>query len=43
MARRRVNEELANVAAINKSAMAASFHGGKANGFFKSIIEKLVG
>jgi hypothetical protein len=38
-----VNQELANVASLNKSAMAASFHGGKAHGFFKSIIEKLTG
>lgn len=35
--------ELANVASLNKSAMAASFHGGKSNGFFKSLIEKLTG
>lgn len=43
IATRRMNQELANVAAVNKSAMTASFHGGKANGFFKNIIEKLTG
>mgnify|MGYP001355682309 CR=1 FL=1 len=40
---RRTNHELANTASLNKSAVAASFHGGKAHSTFKSIIEKLVG
>jgi hypothetical protein len=40
---RRVNQEIANEAALTKAATAASFHGGKAHGVFKGIIEKLTG
>jgi hypothetical protein len=38
-----MNQDIANVASLNKSAMAAGFHGGKAHSFFKGVIEKLTG
>lgn len=41
--KRRVDKDLANLAVMNKNAMSASFHGGKAGSFFKGVIEKLTG
>jgi len=38
-----VNEEIATAAAFNQAATSASFNGGKAHGFFKEMVEKLVG